>query len=315
MSNVDKELLAHLLHPFMKCSSPAQVVVKCIAIDPMQPGDICMTPMGLVLLPPGSPIAVADALRDVGVDFLPSLNAGYEGALALWPEPRRRDGPAPPPWSMLGAAPWYVRYLLAGKSIEPGVAHCVLTAVRQQEAYTPDLVFRGEGGLYSSVSSGIARKLQTSDPDVISSFAERRLQAARKFVGLDRDGSDLHTEMQHLGDVTNKIDFSKNIWVAMYFASEGCPEEDGRVWALDTANAERAGIRVDHELPSAPMSSDRMKRQSGVLAESRSGHIPDNLLREVVRIPGTVKAGVRLGHRENRDPRTKNCDLSGHVES
>lgn len=282
-----------LLDPVRRYGFPADLVVKCIAIDAFQAGDVQMPPAGMVQLPVvGGVDGVAAVLSGAGINLLPSLDADYEGDVLLWPEPRRPGVPVQV-WPMLGAAPWYVRLLVEAEGIGANVAQCIQAAIGEQEASGRGRVFRGEDGLYPEVASGIARKYQTSDPAVISSISERGLAHARGFVGRDRDSSDLRADIQHLGGLTNKVDFSKNIWVAMYFASGGNAEQDGRVWALDAAKAERTGIRIDQEPSSAAMSAARMNNQSGVLAESRSGVIPRDVLQEVVRIPGSAKALIR----------------------
>ncbi len=286
---VVKQLTA-ILSVFRTYRYPSDLVVKCIAIDPMRPGEVEMMHSGMARLPDTGMEQAAAVLHAAGIDFLPSLDAGYQDGVLSWAEPKRPDAMV---WAMLGAAPWFIRWLLRTGRFNPSVLHCIQTAVDWQESAGGRFVFRGEDDLYPEVASGIARRYETSDPDVIASISQRSVADARKFVGHDRDGVDIRADVQHLGGMTNDIDFSRNIWVAMYFATGGDEGHCGRVWALDTTKAGSTGTRITQRPSSDTISATRMRNQSGLLVENPSGVIPRDALREAVRLPGPTKVSIR----------------------
>ena len=111
-----------------------------------------------------------------------------------------------------------------------------------------------------------------------------------KTSSVESDDEGLWATIQHKGGVTNKVDFSKNIWIALYFAAQGAADRAGKLWRWDISKAQKKGVRItDAEGAFDPTARRRAANQRGVLAESKSEHIPPSVLREAVRVPGSAK--------------------------
>ena len=97
-------------------------------------------------------------------------------------------------------------------------------------------IYRGEPNCHPRVSSSLYRQF----PDIggqhfhIESVQAEMLQAAAQFIGqFDKD--DVLAQLQHYGYPTNLIDFTSDYHIALFFACDGEPQEDGRVILLQAA--------------------------------------------------------------------------------
>lgn len=97
-----------------------------------------------------------------------------------------------------------------------------------------DYIYRGEPKCFKEVSSSLYREFPElhSGHYHIEKIQSEILQAAKDFTGLT-DEQDILSQLQHYGYSTNLIDFTTDINIAIFFACDGHPKEDGRVILLD----------------------------------------------------------------------------------
>ena len=98
-----------------------------------------------------------------------------------------------------------------------------------------------------------------------------------------------------MGGITNLVDFSTDIWVALFFACMDKPtssmisETIGRVWMLD-ANKNYDDMAI-HRVAGrmSPIPQERWSRQESVVVIPSTGTVPREYLTEVVRIDSKCK--------------------------
>ena len=91
-------------------------------------------------------------------------------------------------------------------------------------------IYRGEPKSHLKVSSSLYRQFPAIEGQHfhIESVQDEMLQAAAQFIGhFDKD--DVLAQLQHYGYPTNLIDFTADYHIALFFACDGEPQEDGRV--------------------------------------------------------------------------------------
>ena len=138
---------------------------------------------------------------------------------------------------------------------------------------TANYIFRGEPQCYDEVSSTLYRAFRDLVFDlgaVDMEIAQREvLDHARSFT--DRtDELEILSELQHYGGKTNLIDFTADYLIALFFASDGFPESDGRLLLL-----ERTDER-NHYILEARNPGNRILAQKSIFVCPPSGTIePD----------------------------------------
>ena len=110
--------------------------------------------------------------------------------------------------------------------------HQVLEVVRVlgQKAANGDYIFRGEPRCFDRVSSSLYRDYDEIESESfdIEVIQKEILQRAQKYT-LETDEFEILTQLQHYGGKTNLIDFTSDYLIALFFACDGFPGEDGRV--------------------------------------------------------------------------------------
>ena len=100
-------------------------------------------------------------------------------------------------------------------------------------------VFRGEPMFYKEISSSLYRHYKGKLGQFsikgfdIREVQEEILEDAARYAG-DIAPADLLSQLQHYGYPTNKIDFTTNYLIALFFACDGEPNYDGRIILLNT---------------------------------------------------------------------------------
>lgn len=149
-----------------------------------------------------------------------------------------------------------------------------------RRAAAGDYIFRGEPQCYPEVSSSLYRELPATLRGQVEAVQEVRLLEARQFTA-EPDDFEILTELQHYGGKTNLIDFTTDYLVALFFACDGLPDEDGRVVLLE------ASEMIDREYiwpPRTPV--NRVVAQKSIFVEHPLGFVePD----AVVNIPHGLK--------------------------
>lgn len=160
-----------------------------------------------------------------------------------------------------------------------------------RRAAAGDYIFRGEPQCYPEVSSSLYRELPATLRGQVEAVQEVRLLEARQFTA-EPDDFEILTELQHYGGKTNLIDFTADYLIALFFACDGNPSQDGRVLLL-----ERAAIENHIYDPNRP--ANRAIAQKSIFVRPPDGFIEPELVVEVV-IPAQRKAPLlrylRQGH-------------------
>ena len=110
----------------------------------------------------------------------------------------------------------------------------LLQRIREQSSQG-EYVYRGEPEQYDKISSTLYRKykdeIQAKEFDILIAQQEM-LEQVKAYTDFT-DETDMLTELQHYGGKTNLIDFTTDYLIALFFACDGSPNEDGRVILLN----------------------------------------------------------------------------------
>ena len=150
----------------------------------------------------------------------------------------------------------------------------------------------------------IDRKFSNDNFKTTADAVNVMLDANRKYENLE-----ILTKIQHYGGSTNLIDFTKDYFVALFFACDSSPNEPGRLISL---NAEGTPIRNWIKKPRHP--EQRIIAQKSVFIEPPKGFIDQQLYRESP-IPSDCKPDILeyLSLFHNISPETIYNDLHGFI--
>lgn len=148
-----------------------------------------------------------------------------------------------------------------------------------------DYIYRGEPECYPKVSSTLYRvfgnlfKVSDFNQEVVPDM----LKEAKKYT-TETDKDEIQHALQHYGGKTNLIDFTKDFFIALFFACDGSPDEDGRVILKDKAGNIKAWIKE----PRNPQ--NRVLAQKSIFVSPPRGFIePD----DIICIPKSLKPEMR----------------------
>ena len=158
----------------------------------------------------------------------------------------------------------------------------IIQAIKEK-SLDGDYIYRGESQCYEKVTSTLYRKLEAVGLLHLGvEYIQRsELRHAKEYTD-EIEELEILTEIQHFGGKTNLIDFTTDYFIALFFACNGSPFEDGRV-ILQNKN----GIVKDwvKELPNLH-SGSRPEAQKSVFIRPPDGFIePD----KKVIIPQSLK--------------------------
>ena len=144
-------------------------------------------------------------------------------------------------------------------------------------------IYRGEPKCYDKVSSNLYRKLEAAKMLHlnIEDVQKEELEAAKRYTKKTEE-FEILTEIQHFGGKTNLIDFTTDYGIALFFASESFPFEDGRIILQDKTATIKDWIREPQD---SDMSS-RVRGQKSVFVQPPDGFIEPDM--EIV-IPQSLK--------------------------
>ncbi len=98
-----------------------------------------------------------------------------------------------------------------------------------------EYIYRGEPEQYDKVSSTLYRKyakdIQAEKFDI--QIAQNEMLEQVKAYTNFTDETDVLTELQHYGGKTNRIDFTTDYLIALFFACDSSPDKDGRIILLN----------------------------------------------------------------------------------
>ncbi len=144
----------------------------------------------------------------------------------------------------------------------------VLKEIAEKSA-DDDYLYRGEPKCYSRVSSSLYRDCGEIDAEHfdIGAVQNEILQQAKLLIAQTYEDNDLLAELQHYGYPTNLIDFTTDCLIALFFACDGEPAEDGRVVLLRKSG---------HVLLEPKSPANRVIAQKSVFVRPPKGYIDDN---------------------------------------
>ena len=152
----------------------------------------------------------------------------------------------------------------------------------QKAAAYGDYLYRGEPECYERVSSSLYREYSDIEAEYfdVKVVQEEMLQEAKRFIRETNEDVILE-QLQHFGYPTNQIDFTKDYLIALFFACDGQPEEDGRVTLLSKTG------RDDLKEPRTP--ENRVIAQKSVFVRPPDGFVEPS---DTVVIPQELKEPI-----------------------
>ncbi|MDE0020306.1 MAG: FRG domain-containing protein [Candidatus Poribacteria bacterium] len=195
-----------------------------------------------------------------------------------------------------------------------------LDAVRQiiqaidRESDDGNYIFRGEPKAFEHpVSSSLYRRYAD---DIESEFfdigrvQEEILEWARTYDNEIESDFELLTWLQHYGGRTNLIDFTIDYLIALFFACDGFPNEDGMIYILNREGELKERI----ESPRFPR--NRVIAQKSIFVLAPNGIIEPSLYSSVT-IPSDEKQRLldRLRKRHGISSETIYNDLHGYIRN
>ena len=151
-----------------------------------------------------------------------------------------------------------------------------------QKAVGDDYLYRGEPAYYERVSSSLYREYSDIEAEYfdVKVVQEEMLQEAKRFIRENNEDVILE-QLQHFGYPTNQIDFTKDYLIALFFACDGQPEEDGRIILLSKSG------RDDLKEPKTP--ENRVIAQKSVFVRPPDGFVEPS---DTVVIPQALKEPI-----------------------
>jgi len=187
-----------------------------------------------------------------------------------------------------------------------------------------DAVFRGEPRQYEvPASSSIYRRYEGANvfnKHFGPADIEREIVDKARAVLYGPETPEMHilTELRHFGGDTNLVDFSEALLVALFFACNGEPDKDGRVFVL---HKDRLGTQGDETIEFAPaarteQSRGRVAAQNSIFVRPGKGHVDKGLMSEI-RVPQGIKTACLeyIDRFHNIRQQTIYNDLAGFVEN
>lgn len=188
-------------------------------------------------------------------------------------------------------------------------------AAKHKDGY----LFRGEPKEYDEVTSSLYRAgwlpgalghVSMIEHDMVKAclyhcYNDTEIQALKADNALQKHALEKLSEMQHLGSITNLIDFTTCFYNALFFACDKWPEHDGRIIFIhpelvpalnyvEPTNqdvlipwGEHDYIRRDNGFPEA-----RVKAQKSVFIHAKNGVLNTDLYGEVS-VPSRLKTEIR----------------------
>ena len=149
-----------------------------------------------------------------------------------------------------------------------------------------DYIYRGEPECYPKVSSNLYRELEEANllHLDIEGVQKAELENAKGYIK-KTDEFEILTEIQHFGGKTNLLDFTSDYRVAIFFACDHFPFEDGRVILQDINGTIKDWIKKPRNL----VQGSRSDVQKSVFVQPPKGFIePD----ENIIIPKALKQPI-----------------------
>ena len=178
-------------------------------------------------------------------------------------------------------------------------------------AASGDFIFRGENEYREEpAKSTLYREYENTailDEIAINAIQEAELSIARLHDGNTTPEEHLLHQLQHHRGKTNLIDFSSDYRIALFFACDGKPDQDGRLIFLDRS-------RHQHFIDEPTEPANRVHAQKSIFVAPPDGYIPLEWVTQMP-IPKEVKQpilDIMNSQHDINGPRIYN-DLHGYV--
>ena len=159
----------------------------------------------------------------------------------------------------------------------------LLQEIRRQ-SLQGEYVYRGEPEQYDKIASTLYRKyakqIQAEKFDIRIAQQEM-LKQVKEYTGFT-DETDVLIELQHYGGKTNLIDFTTDYLIALFFACDSLPDENGRVILL---NRESNKKRITSPKKNQ---NNRVISQKSIFFQSPKGYLDEEDY-AVITIPKEMK--------------------------
>ncbi len=155
---------------------------------------------------------------------------------------------------------------------------------------------------------------------------EEILERAKRLFADSASKIEVLTDLQHFHGKTNLIDFSRNLYIALFFACDGEHHEDGELILLDSAMIGKERQEIDYtelrsssvpfpiEPANTQISQKRVTSQSSVFVYPPSGYINKDLCK-IISVPADLKQSILDHLREVHNIHTDTIynDLIGFI--
>ena len=300
VDNTLVQYLATMRH--VRC--PSDILIQLVPVEPLRPGEISFTQNGFVLPSQGVNLACLE-IQKLGIPITRPVQDLHKADVKFILM-RKQQAPL-----SKFASHWYVDLFVKKSQAHPAVKQLIENLNNESKQAGARFIFRGEYSMFPSVSSTLARHWATNNANAVRLISERYFSSCLTYLqDIKFDQSDspklqsrhklgVMALLQHFGGVTNLIDFSTEIWVALFFActrsmkpstEANVSDNTGRIWKLDQGKPYN-DLEI-HQLSSLSdlYSNQRWEHQSGVVVISDTGSIPASYLKEVARIPEEYKS-------------------------
>ncbi|MDE0087883.1 MAG: tetratricopeptide repeat protein [Candidatus Poribacteria bacterium] len=159
-------------------------------------------------------------------------------------------------------------------------------------------IYRGESEHYKDVSSNLYRFCRDNNLPIVYPAGIKRLleQSLRKFRRFsdEREEAEFADMIQHYGGLTNRIDFTSDYLIALFFACHGSSDKNGRIIVLEQDKVNFPGAKGYCEIRHLETSNNRVIAQKSIFVIPSEGfidikqegvlevNIPKNLKRDIL---------------------------------
>ena len=193
-------------------------------------------------------------------------------------------------------------------------------------------IFRGENKDYVQVTSGLYREYSNEENPLteeegfsILDVEKQIIDGARKHLPDGASNIEVLTALQHFGGKTNLIDFTKNLYIALFFACDGKFSDDGQLILVDKRtldddainyNTSKAATKGKHILAFPTGKSPREIFQSSAFVHPRKGYLKQDDYTSVT-VKAELKGKLLLYLEKHHDisAETVYNDIHGFIEN
>ena len=193
------------------------------------------------------------------------------------------------PLAMLPAVPHSADKLDHAIALLDNIRDVIIRETNRLQTDVEGWVYRGEPRAYARTSSLLFRHypdvrdvaLNPKDPNLrteinYNHLGRRYMQGVARLLG-DNNIDSVEGRFRHAGGLSNKIDFTKDVNVALFFACRELPDDDGRIIMLNTERmkAELQDAGADELEVAWPTETDSATgAQASVLVGHPRGYLP-----------------------------------------